>query len=242
VAWVQHTEAGSEAGTISTFMNNSAQVSAWCSMGLKGDVDLYGPPSDSYWANGILEPGNLWQRVVAPAQGVRLNANPNEWTLNSESEDLGSGATPVSQAEFDAVRWALDRAQQFKDGNGNVYGDSMKWLLRHTDISPLSRPNCCGTRWTSGRFQALAQEFGLRTTEAWWPHQAGLISVDLMPYLQPQACQTPVEGMPGGVCGHLLEAHLVQLPVEGHTGTYDACGLCGCQQVGALLAVELQAA
>ncbi len=44
------------------------------------------------------------------------------------------------------------------------YPRTLRYLARHTDISPQSRANCPGDRWlASGRFQRLADTLGLKT-------------------------------------------------------------------------------
>ena len=41
---------------------------------------------------------------------------------------------------------------------------TLRYLVRHADISPQSRGSCPGDRWVaSGRFQALAEALGLMT-------------------------------------------------------------------------------
>lgn len=146
IALVIHTMGGSLVGTDSWFSQTASQVSAHYGVGLNGALHQYVKLEDGAWANGVLEPGNHW---MGPA-GV----NPNLLTVGIETEDLGNGAQPVTEAEYfstlSAGRIALAQYP------------SIRYLLTHTVISPGSRPSCCGPRWVaSGRFQQLATELGL---------------------------------------------------------------------------------
>ncbi len=150
IALVIHTEAGSEGGTEATFTNNASQVSAHFGVGLDGRNDEFVQLGDTAWANGIRQRGNLWDSTGLP------NVNPNFLTVSIETEDLGSGATPVSDKQYAGV---LEDCQL-----ALVAYPSIKWLITHRSISPIDRPNCPGPRWiASGRFLQLAQELKLFT-------------------------------------------------------------------------------
>jgi hypothetical protein len=147
-AIVLHTMAGTLEGCDTWFLDAKSQVSAHFGIGLDGQQHQYVALSDSAWANGILEPGNTWP--LGPG-------NPNFPTISIETDDNGSGTTEVTEAQFKATLEVAHLALK-------TY-PTIKWLLRHTDISPSSRPSCCGSRWvTSGRFKTLAERLGLRTT------------------------------------------------------------------------------
>lgn len=146
IALVIHTMGGTLAGTASWFANPASQVSAHFGIGLSGAIHEYVPLDGSAWANGVLEPGNIWP---GPA-GV----NPNLLTVSVETEDLGNAGQTVTEAQYAstlaACRLALAKYP------------SIRYVLRHGAISPRSRPICPGTRWTgSGAFAALARELGL---------------------------------------------------------------------------------
>jgi N-acetyl-anhydromuramyl-L-alanine amidase AmpD len=148
VAIVIHTMAGTLESCDSWFQNPASQVSSHYGIGLDGEQHQYVRLVDGSWANGILEPGNQWSALVGNA------ANPNYQTVSVETEDNGSGATPVSDAQwagtFAVCRLALE-----------VY-PSIRYLMDHSVISPQSRPQCAGDRWrASGRFSQLAQALGL---------------------------------------------------------------------------------
>jgi N-acetyl-anhydromuramyl-L-alanine amidase AmpD len=138
--------AGTLAGTDSWFANPASQVSAHFGVGLDGTIHQYVALENTAWANGILEPGNQWEPLFG-------TGNPNDRTVSIETEDLGSGATPVTDAQYASVlavgRLALARFP------------SITHLVGHNVISPASRVNCPGARWTASRFASLARELGL---------------------------------------------------------------------------------
>jgi N-acetylmuramoyl-L-alanine amidase len=139
---------GTLVGTDSWFANPASQVSAHTGVGLDGARHAYVKYDDRAWANGILEPGNLWAKLFG-------TSNPNNWTLSIETEDAGDPTMPVDDLEYSAV---LLEARTML----TIY-PSIKYLAKHADISPASRANCPGARWVaSGRFTALATDLGLR--------------------------------------------------------------------------------
>jgi hypothetical protein len=148
VAIVLHRMAGTLSSCDAWFAQPTSQVSAHFGIGLGGEQHQYVALADSAWANGILEPGNTWPGPPG---------NPNFQTISIETEDNGSGATPVTDEQYQATLEVANLAVQ-------TY-PSIRWLLRHTDISPNSRPDCCGRRWVdSGRFKKLAKRLNLETT------------------------------------------------------------------------------
>jgi N-acetyl-anhydromuramyl-L-alanine amidase AmpD len=156
IAFVVHTEAGGESGTVAEFLSSSSQFSSHYSAGLDGALSCFVDPGDRAWANGILEPGNQWL-AVAYECGIDPDLNPNQVTVSCETEDRGDPRQPVTDEQYTAVLCAAQEAKQ-------RYPSSLRYLLRHADISPQSRANCPGDRWvTTGRFGALADALGLRT-------------------------------------------------------------------------------
>ncbi|HXI95949.1 MAG TPA: N-acetylmuramoyl-L-alanine amidase [Candidatus Acidoferrum sp.] len=148
IAIVIHTMGGSLAGTDGWFANPSSQVSAHTGVGLQGERHRYVRFEDRAWANGILEPGNLWAKIGGAS-------NPNNFTLSIETEDLGDPTMPVDELQYNAVLAEAKAMQATHPG--------MTWLLRHADISPASRRNCPGDRWVaSGRLLELADALGLK--------------------------------------------------------------------------------
>ena len=139
---------GSLEGCDSWFGQSISQVSAHYGVGLDGAIHQYVHLGDRAWANGVLETVNQWPGP----DGV----NPNDLTVSVETEDLGNGAQEVTDEEFDSTLYACEQAMAAYPG--------IEYLLSHSDISPSSRPNCCGDRWRdSGRFSDLAGALDLVT-------------------------------------------------------------------------------
>ena len=149
VGIVIHTMSGTLAGTDGWFAQSLSQVSAHTGVGLGGERHRYVAYQDRAWANGVLEAGNHWQSLFGPT-------NPNERTLSIETADDGVASTTVSDLQYAAV---LDECIGWLAKYGTI-----RYLVKHSDISPLSRPNCPGGRWVaSGLFAALASDLKLRT-------------------------------------------------------------------------------
>lgn len=147
VALVLHTMSGTLAGSDSWFANSASQVSAHYGIGLDGTKHQYVRLSDSAWANGVLEAGNVWESLFGRAW-------PNGRTVSVETEDRGNANEPVTDAQYNATVDVCTTAME-------TY-PSITHLVGHKVISPQSRPNCCGARWWgSGRFDALAVQLGL---------------------------------------------------------------------------------
>jgi N-acetylmuramoyl-L-alanine amidase len=142
---VIHTMAGSLNSCSAWFSTPRSQVSAHYGVGLSGDFVRYVSRYDTAWANGLIESGNRWPGLAV---------NPNWLTVSIETEDLADPATEVSVQQFSTVR-TLTRT---------VIGTfpSIVYLMGHHVISPRSRPNCPGNRWTeSGLLEMLADECNL---------------------------------------------------------------------------------
>lgn len=148
VAIVIHTMAGTLTATDSWFDNVDSQVSAHFGVGLGGDIHQYVQLTDTAWANGILEADNQWASLVGNAQ------NPNYQTVSIETEDSGSGFTPVSDEQYASVLRVCRLALA-------TY-PTIKYVMGHNCISPHSRPNCPGTRWWNRRFDVLARALQLQ--------------------------------------------------------------------------------
>jgi N-acetylmuramoyl-L-alanine amidase len=150
IALVVHTTGGSLIGTEGEFHNPFSQASAHFGIGLDGTIHQYVELGNRAWANGSLEAGNDWP---GPAW-----ANPNDLTVSIETEDLGSASQPVTDAQFRATV-AVGRAVLARY-------PSIRYLMTHRAISPMTRAVDPGKRWVaSGRFTALARELGLLAIE-----------------------------------------------------------------------------
>lgn len=151
-----HTAAGGESGTVAEFLSSAAQFSAHYSAKLDGSLDCYVDAGDRAWSNGILEPGNRWS-TLAETCDVDPVLNPNHITVTCETEDDGDPDQPVPERQFNAVLYAAWEAKL-------RYPESLRFLARHSDISPQSRTDCPGDRWlASGLFFRLAETLGLQT-------------------------------------------------------------------------------
>src|SRR5262245_56464762 len=147
-AIVIHTMAGTLNSCDSWFNNPASQVSSHYGIGLDGRQHQYVQLWDGSWANGVLEPGNQWVKIIGNS------SNPNYQTVTVETEDNGSGATPVTDAMWGATLAVCQLALQAYPG--------IRYLMGHNIISPNSRPSCCGNRWwESGKFEQLAAALGL---------------------------------------------------------------------------------
>jgi N-acetyl-anhydromuramyl-L-alanine amidase AmpD len=156
IAFVMHTEAGGESGTVAEFLNSSSQLSTHYSVSLDGTLDCFVDPGDRAWGNGVLEPGNCWAAIATDC-GVDPALNPNHVTIVCETEDRGDASLAVTDCQYEAVLYAAREAKR-------RYPNSLRYLARHADISPQSRARCPGDRWIlSGRFAALAATVGLKT-------------------------------------------------------------------------------
>ncbi len=147
IALVVHTMGGTLDGAMGEFANPASSASAHYGIGLDGRVDQYVDLSDRAWANGILEPGHGWPGPTW--------LSPNELSVSIETEDLGDPGQPVTEAQYQAtLRVSRQILAQFP---------SIRYLVTHRAISPQSRANDPGARWTSsGRLSALARALGLK--------------------------------------------------------------------------------
>lgn len=163
IAIVLHTAAGSEGGMEAWFGNPDAQVSAHWGIPLDAaqPVDQFVALTDRAWHAGIREPDNRWDALYKAELGADavydgFQENPNNWTVGIETEDRGLAGQPVTDSQYRRTLYAV----AYSIG----YYPTIKYLLRHADISPKSRPNCPGNRWVaSGAFAQLAADARLRT-------------------------------------------------------------------------------
>ena len=156
VALAIHTMGGGFDGCGSWFASPASQVSSHYGAALDGRLDQYVGLEHTAWVNGRPEPGNRWGEVLdaAGVAGWVRDLNPNTLVVGIETDDAGSGATAVTDALYAATRDACRLALRRYPGLVVVTG--------HHVISPSSRKNCPGKRWTaSGRLAQLARELGL---------------------------------------------------------------------------------
>lgn len=132
-------------GSRDWFSRSDSGVSSHFGVGLNGEIDQYVMLGDTAYANGILERGNTWPG----------GQHPNAETVSIETEDLMNVNWPVTEQQYVSVRalgfWIKSQAP------------TIKYLITHRVISPLSRVNCPGPRWvTSGRLAQLGRELNLK--------------------------------------------------------------------------------
>jgi len=139
--------AGSLSSCDNWFSTTQSQVSSHYGIGLKGEAHQYVSLDHTSWANGRLEPGNIWTARFG-------SDNPNDETITIETEDKGLGTQPVTDAQYAATLAVCRRA--IAAGNGGMV------LSGHRAISPQTRPGCPGARWVaSGRMAQLARDLGM---------------------------------------------------------------------------------
>lgn len=133
---VIHTMGGSLAGTDAWFNNPQAVVSAHYGVGYNGAIHQYVKTSNRAYANGILESGNRWP--------YSQDINPNFYTISIETE---GNADPVTPEMFRSTKFLVNKlASEFP----------IELITSHHVISPHSRANCAGTRWTSAYIHQLS--------------------------------------------------------------------------------------
>lgn len=163
-AIVIHTMAGYLAGSDSWFNSpNNPGSSSHYGVGLHGQApSQYVRLEDSSWANGKVTAGSAWRQRYA-------FGDPNRHTYTIETEDSIQGqpigTAPVTDQQYRDVRDIIADLILPYDREWNV-NDHGYWLkpdlIGHYQIDSVTRANCPGARWTSGRMQQLADELGLR--------------------------------------------------------------------------------
>lgn len=138
--------------TFNTQPVNDKSVSAHFGISLAGVVHQYVQLGDQAWANGPLDPGNRWP---GPA-----HVNPNALSVSIETEDRKNAAEPVTDALYQAVQGVCQLVVNRYPG--------IKYLVAHSAIAPIQKPNCPGGRWLQAqagqpqsRFDQLAHSLGL---------------------------------------------------------------------------------
>jgi LysM repeat protein len=146
IALVIHVAGGSLEGMYHWFIKPDNLSSAHYGIGLDGRIHQYVDLGDRAWTNGYTEPGNLWPGPP--------NANPNDWTVSIEMEDLGARYYQVPDAQF---RGAVLVGREVRARFPNL-----RYLISHRAIAPETRAYDPGPSWIeSGYFHALARELGL---------------------------------------------------------------------------------
>ena len=142
-AVVLHIAEGTLHGVDSWFNSLNASVSAHFCVGKDGSVHQYVELGRAAWANGVVEPG-------APAALVAENAgiNPNKWTVAIEHEGYHYETPTDAQIEASERLTAWLFKEVLLPGSATGVALDRKHILRHADISPVTRKNCPG--WSEG--------------------------------------------------------------------------------------------
>ena len=149
-AIVLHIMQGTLAGADAWFAHPTAQVSAHYGVGKDGTIHQYVALSEAAWANGGIEHGHAAE-LVDENGGM----NPNRWTVSIEHEGVyPDGLTMVQfEASTQLAAWLFDSVLLVGGASGVAV--DRKHILRHSDISPRSKPICPG--WPETTLQAYVE-------------------------------------------------------------------------------------
>lgn len=181
---VLHTEAGFEAGTVATFMNPAAQVSAFFSIGQSGACHQYLPVGHGYCAWSQAAGNQAWRGI--------------------EDEDRTDPSIPLTPAQLTAFAQILEACSAY-DGfplqiTGSVNGTG---LILHSDGGAAwgDHLSCPGSVRAAQRPQIVALAIAIRSGGAIRPAAPAVPAADWteammagLPTLQ-QGSKDPVGGM-----------------------------------------------
>jgi len=139
---VVHTMAGSLAGCDSWFANAAAQAGTHFGVGRNGEVHQYFDLTQGPFAHGRIEPG-FTARLVAE---TGTDVNPNWYLIGIEHDDLGTGAPPTEKQLEASAQLSAVLFREHILPNAGITGAKIDsdHILRHTNVSPESRPFCPG--------------------------------------------------------------------------------------------------
>jgi N-acetylmuramoyl-L-alanine amidase-like protein len=144
-AVVAHVTDAGWASVVSWFKNPASERSAHFQVRKDGTIDQFVSTDDSAWANGASYNGQTWVdpqgHLIRPTWPLLTPpTNPNRRTISVEHEGRPSEPWTAAQRTADTK---LDRwlASQYPSLAPFVAG---RTLIRHADISPVSKPNCPG--------------------------------------------------------------------------------------------------
>ena len=149
-AVVWHIMDGTLVGSDGWFNNNPYSVSAHFGIGKDGTIHQYIYLSNAAHANGAIENWNL--KLIKD----NLYQNPNDWTISIEFEGI-SGDSPTTKQQIAGIKltaW-LFKEVIIPSGATGVAIDR-DHILRHSDISPVTRPVCPG--WSDSIFNSMINE------------------------------------------------------------------------------------
>ncbi len=138
-AAVLHIAEGTLAGGDSWFATPASQVSAHFMVGKTGIIHQYVPLSKAAWANGAVEAG-----ASAALIGENWGVNPNLWGVSIEHEGWAGEALTALQVDASVTLTAWLFKSVFLVAGASGVAVDRKHILRHSEISPQTRPGCPG--------------------------------------------------------------------------------------------------
>jgi len=148
-AVVWHIMDGTLAGCDQWFNNNPYGVSAHFGIGKDGTIHQYVYLTNAAHANGNIE---NWQLKL-----IKDNEydNPNSWTFSIEFEGM-SGDSPTTAQKVAGIKLTAWLFKECIIGNGaSGVTIDRNHILRHSDISPVSREFCPG--WSIKDFDEMVE-------------------------------------------------------------------------------------
>jgi len=145
LAVCDHVTDAAWASVVSWFKNPASERSAHFQIRKDGTIDQFVSIHDSAWANGASWSGQSWVdpqgHLIRPTWPLMTPpVNPNRRTISVEHEGHPADSWTAAQKAADTKlnRWL---ATQYVSLAPYVAG---RTLIRHADISPISKPNCPG--------------------------------------------------------------------------------------------------
>ena len=132
-------------GTLSWFRSSASEVSAHFGVAQDGRVWQFVPMEDTAWANGILEMPDFSIKWLADA--VSNGVNPNYLTISIEHE--GDGIMEMPEPQYQAT---LSLHKFILSENAII--PSRQTIVRHSQITGISRANCPGVSFPMTRLLA----------------------------------------------------------------------------------------
>ena len=138
-AIVLHVAQGTQPGMDSWFNQIASQVSAHFSISKTGVVHQYVWLTNAAWANGVIEAG-----YTAALVNENGGMNPNRWSVSIEHEGFyPEEPTPAMfEASVQLSAWLFKNVLLVSGATGVAV--DRKHILRHGEISAVSRVNCPG--------------------------------------------------------------------------------------------------
>lgn len=167
-AVVLHIIVGTQASARQKFQTPTSETSAHFSISKTGHVEQYVSVLDTAYANGLRWDGAHWidpEKIILGVGGkpapswakLKPPTNPNWQTISIEHEGQPADIPTVAMesARIALLRWL---GQQFP--TLRLYAPRIT-LIGHSEISPVSRPNCPGPHVDFAQVAAAASGHGV---------------------------------------------------------------------------------